>query len=206
MCHILLIVVVLWLVGDDGGLFWACSPSAPVSGTGTGSLIPLPSRRPLQNLPSFPRRRESTGWMCGARHRHCGLDPQSRGVVTRHAEYLLDTTVAQARTGFKAVSTGWGIQQYNTNRIPLSLDGRGPKPVPVPDTGVEGEQDKPPTTSHMGSRLRLAHVTDCTRTTQANSPYPNRNAAMPPVILALRQYPQGGVTTRQHQLPLLFHK
>ena len=39
---------------------------------------------------------------------HCGLDPQSRGVVTRHAEYLLDTTVAQARTGFKAVSTALG--------------------------------------------------------------------------------------------------
>ena len=30
--------------------------------------------------------------------RHCGLDPQSRGAVTRHAEYLLDTTVAQARS------------------------------------------------------------------------------------------------------------
>ena len=26
--------------------------------------------------------------------------------------------------------------------IPLSLDGRGPKPVPVPDTGAEGEQVK----------------------------------------------------------------
>ena len=46
-------------------------------------------------------------WQCPP-VRHCGLDPQSRGVVTRHAEYLLDTTVAQARTGFKAVSTGWG--------------------------------------------------------------------------------------------------
>ena len=34
---------------------------------------------------------------------------QSRGADgQRHAEYLLDTTVAQARTGFKAVSTGWG--------------------------------------------------------------------------------------------------
>ena len=32
---------------------------------------------------------------------------QSRGADgQRHAEYLLDTTVAQARTGFKAVSTG----------------------------------------------------------------------------------------------------
>ena len=28
-----------------------------------------------------------------------------------------------------------------TDRIPLSLDGRGPKPVPVPDTGAEGEND-----------------------------------------------------------------
>ena len=138
MCHVLFIVVVLWLVGDDGGLFWACSPSAPVSGTGTGSLIPLPSRRPLQNLPSFPRRRESTGWMCGARHRHCGLDPQSRGVVTRHAEYLLDTTVAQARTGFKAVSTGWGDNKTTPTILPLSIDGRGLRPVPVPDTGSRG--------------------------------------------------------------------
>ena len=34
--------------------------------------------------PSFPRRRESTGWMRGGRHRH---------------------------TGFKAVSTGWGMIQ-----------------------------------------------------------------------------------------------
>ena len=49
--------------------------------------------------------------------RHCGLDPQSRGAVTRHAEYLLDTTVAQARTGFKAVSTGWG----NNKTTPTTL-------------------------------------------------------------------------------------
>ena len=41
-----------------------------------------------------------------AAYRHCGLDPRSRGEAagTRHAEYLLDTTVAQARTGFKPVS------------------------------------------------------------------------------------------------------
>ena len=32
---------------------------------------------------------------------------QRRVTGTRHAEYLLDTTVAQAHTGFKAVSTGW---------------------------------------------------------------------------------------------------
>ena len=32
------------------------------------------------------------------RSRHCGLDPQSRGAdEKRHAEYLLDTTVAQDR-------------------------------------------------------------------------------------------------------------
>ena len=66
-----------------------------MSGTGTGSLIPLPSSRPLQNLPSFPRRRQ-------ARHtRHCGLDPQSRGAVPRGGRH----------TGFKAVSTGWGMIQ-----------------------------------------------------------------------------------------------
>ena len=102
--------------------------------------------------------------------RHCGLDPpvhrdendkvahlsaesresrrdssetrQSRGADgQRHAEYLLDTTVAQARTGFKAVSTGWGNnktthpdrhtgfkavstgQGHDAKHRPLSLDG-----------------------------------------------------------------------------------
>ena len=38
-----------------------------------------------------------------------------------------------------------------------------------------------------------AHVTDCTRTTQANSPC---NAAMPPVIPALRQYDGVGCMPR----------
>ena len=56
--------------------------------------------------------------------RHCGLDPQSRG-------------------------EGQGIQQGQHNRQnPLSLDGIGPKPVPVPDTGAEGEQDNPTQDRH----------------------------------------------------------
>ena len=67
-----------------------------------------PQSRGVLARPSFPRRRESTGWTRGGRH-----------------------------TGFKAVSTGPGRQQANTNlQNPLSLDGRGPKPVPVPDTGA----------------------------------------------------------------------
>ena len=42
-------------------------------------------------------------------------------------------------------------EQDNTDRIPLFLDGRGSKPVPVPDTGAEGEINTP------------TPVTDCTR-------------------------------------------
>ena len=62
--------------------------------------------------PSFPRRRETTGRQ-GVRH-----------------------------TGFKAVSTGRGGNKPNQPPLfPPSLDGRGPKPVPVPDTGAEGEND-----------------------------------------------------------------
>ena len=30
----------------------------------------------------------------------------------------------------------WHSKSKTTNNIPLSLDGRGPKPVPVPDTGA----------------------------------------------------------------------
>ena len=54
--------------------------------------------------------------------------------------------MAQARTGFKAVSTGAGCVGNNkptpTNHItPSPLMGEESKPVPVPDTGVEGEND-----------------------------------------------------------------
>ena len=72
--------------------------------------------------------------------RHCGLDPQSRG-----------TGQGGRHTGFKAVSTGRGIQQYNTtDRIPLSLDGRGIKGEgdPVLDTGSEGESKTVPPPRH----------------------------------------------------------
>ena len=31
-----------------------------------------------------------------------------------------------------------GEQAQNNHQIPLSLDGRGSKPVPVPDTGSRG--------------------------------------------------------------------
>ena len=70
----------------------------------------------------------------------------------------------------------------NTHHIPRSLDGRGIKePVPVLDTGSEGE-----TRQHhprpVDSRLR-------------------GNDGPAPVILALRQYPQGGETPIQHSVP-----
>ena len=56
-------------------------------------------------------------------------------------------TPQHRHTGFKAVSTGWQGdtgEQDNTNHIPLSLDGRGIKePVPVLDTGSEGEIKTP---------------------------------------------------------------
>ena len=35
------------------------------------------------------------------------------------------------------------MKPYNTHHIPLSLDGRGPKPVPVPDTGARVKNDAP---------------------------------------------------------------
>ena len=68
----------------------------------------------------------------GVSRRHCGLDPQSRGEAagTRHAEYLLDTTVAQARTGFKAVSTGWCDNQTNQPYSPSPLMGEETKACP----------------------------------------------------------------------------
>ena len=44
-----------------------------------------------------------------------------------HAEYLLDTTVAQARTGFKAVSTGWGDKKTNQPESPSPLMGEESK-------------------------------------------------------------------------------
>ena len=46
--------------------------------------------------------------------RHCGLDPQSRGADRkRHAEYLLDTTVAQdrsAQAGIHSQNPTWQIE------------------------------------------------------------------------------------------------
>ena len=56
---------------------------------------------------------------------HCGLDPQSRGADgKRHAEYLLDTTVAQARTDFKAVSRGAERPAHHCGLGPESLGYR----------------------------------------------------------------------------------
>ena len=62
----------------------------------------------------------------GASSRHCGLDPQSRGAVSRGGRH----------TGFKAVSTGRGDNKTTPTIFPLSLDGRGIK--------GEGEKDKQP--------------------------------------------------------------
>ena len=75
--------------------------------------------------------------------------PAYAGMTDRWASYWLQGSIQRA-----------GAQQDNTtDRIPLSLDGRGPKPVPVSDTGAEGEtrQHNPSLrTRHDGidSRLR----------------------------------------------------
>ena len=42
------------------------------------------------------------------------------------------------------------MKPYNTHHIPLSLDGRGPKPVPVPDTGARVKNDAPASSRHCG--------------------------------------------------------
>ena len=84
-------------------------------------------------------------------------------------------------TGFKAVSTG-RQQQDNTNRPnPLSLDGRG----------IKGEGENDASHRHVIAGLIRNPEGQC------------HGAA---VILALRQYPQGGVkqdnTNRQNPLSL----
>ena len=56
---------------------------------GEGENETVPSLHPVDS-----RLRGNDGPAC-----HCGLDPPSRGAdATRHAEYLLDTTVAQDRS------------------------------------------------------------------------------------------------------------
>ena len=154
----------------------------------------------------------SSCWLQGSIHRVAG---------TRHAEYLLDTTVAQARCGLDPQSRGVacdvGIQQAKTtNRIPLSLDGRGPKPVPVPDTGSEGEQDNHPSPVILALRQYPQGGHTTSQNNLQNPPPPlmgeeskpvpvldtgakgETRQTTPAVILALRQYPQGGATTSQN--------
>ena len=60
-------------------------------------------------IPSVPHRHSRVGGnLCGRlrRPRHCGLDPQSRGAVSRGGRH----------TGFKAVSTGQGTPTHTHPR------------------------------------------------------------------------------------------
>ena len=106
----------------------------------------------------------------GARRvRHCGLDPQSRGVACDAGE----------------------TSQHN-HQIPLSHQGRGPKPVPVPDAGAEGETRQ--------SHHRVIPSKARNLETPTTHPCPvdsclrgNDGGGTAAVILASRQYPQGGV-------------
>ena len=75
----------------------------------------------------------------GTTDRHCGLDPQSRGGATQGGRHAC---VPHRHTGFKAVSTGGDNKTKPTDRIPLSLDGRGIK--------GEGENDASASSRHCG--------------------------------------------------------
>ena len=76
--------------------------------------------------------------MCGGLHRHCGLDPQSRGAVDRTV--IPSVPHRHSRVGGNPQDDR--VMQVNksntTDRIPLSLDGRGIKGegVPALDTGI----------------------------------------------------------------------
>ena len=76
-----------------------------------------------------------------------------------------------------------------TNHIPSPLMGEESKPVPVPDTGAEGENSKalPLCHSEQSEESKVSDPRDLT------------------VILASRQYPQRTATTIQtnHIPPLL---
>ena len=91
--------------------------------------------------------------------RHCGLDPQSRGVGCA------------------------GQQQYTTTiNIHSPIKEEESKPVPVPDTGAKGENDAPASSRHCGLDPQSRGEGAGNNTNQHR-----------PVILASRQYPQGGV-------------
>ena len=73
-------------------------------------------------------------------------------------------------TGFKAVSTGRqgdAGEQDKPTILPLSLDGRGSKPVPVPDTGVRVNKSKTTTYRHsrVGGKPQGGRVTRVNKTT-----------------------------------------
>ena len=84
--------------------------------------------------------------------RHCRLDPQSRGEAA-------GLTTRQTNAGPSYWLQG-SIHSAGDNKtkqpplFPISLDGRGPKPVPVPDTGAKGENKTVPSLHPVVSRLR----------------------------------------------------
>ena len=121
---------------------------------------------------------------CIASSRHCGLDPQSRGVGCVAAVILASRQYPQGRQGDAGETSP--IQPS----IPLSLDGRGPKPVPVPDTGAEGENDADASSRHCGLDPQSTARAHATLSNYWLRPWRK-------LVLALRQYPQGGVGRRQ---------
>ena len=92
------------------------------------------------HLPSFPRRRETTGWMRGGRHRHTGFKAVSTGQCNnktvppapsfpRRRESTGWMRGGRHRhSGFKAESTGWGNNKDKpTNQYPSPLMGEESK-------------------------------------------------------------------------------
>ena len=76
-----------------------------------------PQSRGVRPAPSFPRRRQSTGWCAWCRHskhphRHCGLDPQSRGAGrgVRH------TGCPYRHCGLDPQSTGRGVMRLTARQ------------------------------------------------------------------------------------------
>ena len=137
---------------------------------------PSPLMAEDQSLSQCLTREQRVNNDAPASSRHCGLDPQSRGEgsgnnTNQHRPVILAS---------RQYPQGGATTIQNNHQYPLSLDERGPKPVPVPDTGAEGENDAPASSRHCGLDPQSRGEGSGNNTNQHR-----------PVILALRQYPQG---------------
>ena len=119
-------------------------------------------------------------------------------VIGDSSIHRVDASWPDRHTGFKAVSTGWGIQQTTPTIYRHSRVGGNPQGGGVARVNNTTPTNPPSPLMGEESKVRVNKTTSTTTDRHSRVGGNPQGGCVVAVILALRQYPQGGAYNRQH--------